>query len=365
MGETFKLKCLVGAVFVVALIMAGAASAATLTIRPNTQGYYSGWTNFGCSSGTSEWQCVDENPANTTDYLYTSSKNVYESFAFEDTGLTTETINSVTLYFYGQKYSDTRYRFQPLVRASSTNYLGSLISLTSSYASYSQTYTTNPATGSAWTIAQVNGLEAGMKSYSTNYGGKIAQVYAVVDYSIPDSCFDTDYNNIYSNGTVSGYYNNVPYSDNDYCVDASNVMEYLCAGASEQSSQQSCGTDGYIGGNFCQGGDVYRNYTDYSCGSGACSSNTSAILQADCVTGQYCSSGECLWSDSCSDSDGGFVPGSFGSVSGYYSQNYYEYAEFCLDSENVLEYYCSGSQAYNYSYFCTGNYTGCSGGRCV
>jgi hypothetical protein len=356
-----------GVLFVLTLMTIGVVSASTSTIRPNAQGYYSGWTNSGCSSGSSEWQCVDENPANTTDNLYTSAKNTYESFAFQDTGFTTETINSVTLYFYGQRYSSTRYRFQPLIRASSTNYLGPLKSLTSSYAYYTETYTTNPATGSPWTIAEVNALEAGMKSYSASYGGRIAQVYAVVDYSVPDSCSDTDGGNIISVfGTASGYLNSTPYSSDDYCVDTSNIMEYYCSGAYNQSQQQSCGTDGYVGSNYCMSGDVYGNYTDYSCGSGACSSNTSVILQQDCVTGQYCSSGQCLWSDSCSDTDGGYVLTVFGNVTGFLNQSYYGYSDYCIDNTTIMEYYCSGSYSNSWSSSCAGNLTTiCTNGRCI
>ena len=287
-----------GVLFVLTLMTVGIASADTLTIRPNAQGYYSGWTNFGCSSGSSEWQCVDENPANTSDNLYISSKNKYESFAFQGTGLTYETINSVTLYFYGQRYSSNRYQFQPLIRSVTTNYLGSLKSLTSIYAYYSEAYTTNPATGSAWTVAQVDALEAGMKSYSSSYGGRIAQVYAVVDYSTPvinDSCSDTDGGNIITLfGTASGYLNSSYYSDSDYCVDSGNIMEYFCSGIYEQSQQQSCGSDGY-GSAYCSAGNtIYKDYTDYFCGSGACDSNITSVFQEDCDDSDGYGSNYCM-----------------------------------------------------------------------
>lgn len=240
-----KKSIVLGILFVVTLMIIGVAKADTLTIRPNAQGYYSDWTNSGCSSGSSEWDCVNEDPANTGDNLYTSSKNVYESFAFEDTGLSGKTINSVTLYFYGQRYSSTRYQFQPLVRSASTNYLGSVKSLNSTYGYYSQVYTTNPATGSAWTIAQVDALEAGMKSYSANYGGIIAQVYAVVDYSnIADSCYDSDGGFVYwVSGNVTGYLNQSYYQYNDYCADSTNVVEYYCVGGYSYSSSLSCLTN--------------------------------------------------------------------------------------------------------------------------
>lgn len=309
---------LIAFVFFVVL-MSSFAFAATTTIRPNAQGAYSGWTNVGCSS-SSEWQCVDETPANISDNLYTSSKNIYESFAFQDTSLTNEVINSVTLYFYGQRYSSTRYQFQPLIRVSGGNYLGSVKSLTSSYALYNQVYATNPATGQAWTVAQVNALEAGMKSYSANYGGRIAQVYAVVDYSIPDSCQDTDGGNIPNVfGNVSGWFNQAFYTDSDSCVDSSNILEYFCSGNQKTSQQQSCGTDSY-GNSYCSGNSVYKDLTDYFCSSGACDSSTNPVFQEDC------------------DSQDGYVGDNFCSNSSVY-RNYRDYScggGACTYSEQAI-----------------------------
>ncbi|MFH1133543.1 MAG: hypothetical protein V1735_03570 [Nanoarchaeota archaeon] len=275
-------------------------------------------------------------------------------------------INSITLYFYGQSYSSTRYNFQPLIRSGGTNYLGSLKSLTSSYAYYSETYTTNPATGSAWTIAQVDALEAGMKSYSSSYGGRIAQVYAVVDYSHPDSCSDSDGGNTpLTFGTASGYYNDNPYSDDDYCVDTGNVMEYYCSGAYEQSQQQSCGTD-YYGSPYCVSGAVYKDFTDYSCASGACGSTTTPEFVETCTTPYVCSGGQCVIPDSCSDTDGGYVPETFGTVSGYLNEQQYSQDDYCQDSTTLVEYFCSWIHAATWITDCAGNTTTlCSNGACV
>ena len=234
------MKKILGILFLI-FVLIGFVNANTLTIWPNAQGYYSNWINSGCSSGSSEWQCVDETFANTSDNLYTNAKNTYESFAFQDTGFTNEIVNSITLYFYGQRYSSNRYQFQPLIRISNANYLGSLKSLTPSYDSYSETYTINPATGLAWTIDEVNALESGMKSYTSNYGGRIAQVYAVIDYSIPNSCSDSDGGMIPETfGNVTGYLDNNYFSNSDYCVDSGNIAEYFCNGTSKQNQAQSC-----------------------------------------------------------------------------------------------------------------------------
>jgi hypothetical protein len=102
------------------------------------------------------------------------------------------------------------------------------------------------------------------------------------------SCSDSDggnYKNIF--GTVSGYHNKVWYSNSDYCVDSSNIMEYYCNGLYKTSQQQSCGTDGYVGNNYCSSDDVYKNFVDYSCANGACTSTTIPTMQQDCGTDGY------------------------------------------------------------------------------
>jgi len=188
-----------------------------------------------------------------------------------------------------------------------------------------------------------------------------------VDCGYVDSCAETDGGNVIAVfGTASGYYSNNPYSNNDYCVDTSDILEYYCSGAYQQSQQQSCGTDEYVGSNFCMSGDVYKNYTDYSCGSGTCSSGTSAVLQEDCVSGQYCNNGQCLWSDSCSDTDGGIETTVYGSVSGYDNNVPYSINDYCMNSTTISENFCAGASSVSYSLSCVNqNTTSCVSGACV
>ncbi|MBN2142509.1 hypothetical protein JW711_04215 [Candidatus Woesearchaeota archaeon] len=101
------------------------------------------------------------------------------------------------------------------------------------------------------------------------------------DCGQPDSCADTDGFDTSVLGTASGYYGNSPYSDDDYCADAANVVEYYCSGDYEQSLQVSCGTDSY-GADYCSGDDVYKDLTDYFCASGACDSTVVPELVEDC-----------------------------------------------------------------------------------
>jgi len=226
------------------------------------------------------------------------------------------------------------------------------------------------------------------------------------DCGVPDSCSDTDEGNFpLTFGTISGYYNNNPYSNDDYCVDSSNIMEYYCSGDYESSQQQSCGTDGY-GSAYCSvGNTIYKDYTDYFCGSGACDSNSTPVFQEDCDNSDrygsnycmngsvyhnyndyYCSGGVCDFSatpelvetceygctagacdsapDSCSDTDGGFIEWLFGTVSGFFGGSPYSNVDFCIDNTTLVEYYCSGNYAHSWNVSCTGNYTGCASGAC-
>jgi len=53
--------------------------------------------------------------------------------------------------------------FKPVFRISSTDYEGTTVSLSGGTLQYQQIYETSPATSSAWTRAEVDGLEAGVK----------------------------------------------------------------------------------------------------------------------------------------------------------------------------------------------------------
>ncbi|MCP3685902.1 MAG: hypothetical protein GY861_24915 [bacterium] len=224
------------------ILMISAVLADTVTIRPDGQGNYSEWVTLGCSAGSSEWQCVDETTPAPADKVYTNLANKKESFTFSNTGLSTETINSVTLYYYSAAYGIFKFKVQPLVRAGGTDYLGPLMNLGWFWQYRNQVYTTNPATGNAWTVAEVDALEAGMKSYSAWFGGQIAQMYAVVDYtaSTPeDSCTDSDYS-MWIPGNVTGYDDGEPYANLDVCLNATIVVENYCSGSNPNSFEYDC-----------------------------------------------------------------------------------------------------------------------------
>ena len=185
------------------------------------------------------------------------------------------------------------------------------------------------------------------------------------DCGEPDSCNDTDGGNVITVfGTTSGYYNNTPYSNDDYCVDNGTINEYYCSGNYEQSQQQSCGTDFY-GSNYCNDSSVYRDYTDYYCSSGECDSTVTPELVETCVEPEECVGGECVIPNSCSDTDSGQNVAVQGTASGYFNEFYYNDTDFCLDNSTIVEFYCIGDYEYNATYYCwEWNLTTCSSGAC-
>lgn len=61
----------------------------------------------------------------------------------------------------------------------------------------------------------------------------------------------------------------------------------------ECDRDSECGSDGYTGSKYCQGGDVYQNYRTYDCYDYECTDSVSAKKVEDCGT-LGCSGGVCL-----------------------------------------------------------------------
>lgn len=179
--------------------------------------------------------------------------------------------------------------------------------------------------------------------------------------AVKNSCSDSDGGNVIAVfGTTSGYYKNKLYTYNDYCINSGTIMEYYCNGVYQTNLQQSCGTDGYAG-SYCLNGNVYKDFKDYYCSSGACSSTKTPRLQQTCSYG--CFNGVCNSppADSCSDTDGGNVPYAFGTTSGYLNSSSYRHSDYCVNSNNIMEYYCSGNYERGSQQGCP---YGCADGIC-
>jgi len=134
-----------------------------VTIYPNADGTNAAWTP---SSGTAHYAVVDEAPANDdTDYLYTSTVGATDTLNFEDITLTGSIRGILQLACI--RKDDAGARSAALIcRVVTTDYEGPDVSLGNSYTYLKQIRETNPATGSPWTVADINAAEFGVRMKS-------------------------------------------------------------------------------------------------------------------------------------------------------------------------------------------------------
>lgn len=163
------------------------AYAATVTLRPMGVGDQTG-IDYQVPDSTYHWDKVDEETADETGTYVWMLSTPYQRdlYAMQDFGLSGR-INSVTIYFristntYGDIYA------KPSQKSGSTVTDGNEVSHYGiTWTTYSQTYTTNPATGVAYTPSQLDSLQVGVSLYSpSSYNARCTQVYVVVDYTPP------------------------------------------------------------------------------------------------------------------------------------------------------------------------------------
>lgn len=160
-------------------------------LLPVADGNYTAFTASGCAA---DWQCVDDpvgSPDDATTRLTlsgttTPTRQSVVVAAYSQGG----TINSVTVTGRATRSGTGTASIRIFLRIGGTDYDGDSQNLPSAaaYANYTQGWTTNPATGLAWTTADLAALEAGV--LITNGGitntSSVTQVYAAIDYTIPD-----------------------------------------------------------------------------------------------------------------------------------------------------------------------------------
>ena len=151
----------------------------TLTINGNGT-TISGWVAEG-----GDFTRIQSDDGDTS-RLYSPVNNDVRQFAITNTSASTgATINSVTVYFKFRSLDPVSNTFQIGVRTGSTDYWSAnkdTVNVTT-YVLFSETWTTNPNTSSAWTSAQIDALEIGVRKTNA-VGGAITYGYVEVDYTI-------------------------------------------------------------------------------------------------------------------------------------------------------------------------------------
>jgi predicted CxxxxCH...CXXCH cytochrome family protein len=147
-----------------------------ITLEPNGPGTVS-WTYTGAASNY--YNVVTDD--GDTSYARTTTAGAYHFNTLDDIDSSiTGTINSVTVYAVCRGEAANN-KIRLALRIGGTNYDGATEhTLQTTYATYSQTWTTNPA-GGAWTWTTINGMEAGVKSTAIATATRCTQIYVAVD----------------------------------------------------------------------------------------------------------------------------------------------------------------------------------------
>mgnify|MGYP001612112636 CR=1 FL=1 len=135
------------------------------------------------------------------------------------------------------------------------------------------------------------------------------------------------------------------------------------------ATKTNCGTDGYTGGAFCIGNNVYQNYKTYTCNNpgttySSCSNSTAPQLKLNCSGNQTCSNGQCQNINiACSTNANCGTNGYAGSP---YCQNnniYQNYTIYTCNNAGATNSYCSNSTENRLKSDCAYNQT-CNNGQC-
>jgi hypothetical protein len=136
----------VGDGYVVALLPSGAGTTTQLT-----------------ASTGSNYQCVDEQPPNTTDYCYSSTTTQYDTYAMSDLPSTAATVWAVKSYNYCKKDGVTINNAKHVLRTASTNYFGTQFALATDWVDEHEMWNVNPNTLTKWTTSEANAMEHGFQ----------------------------------------------------------------------------------------------------------------------------------------------------------------------------------------------------------
>ena len=135
-----------------------------ILLKPNANGDVSGLTGSDADS-TDNYLLVDDFPHDTdTTYTEGSVTDDYDSYNLAASGLTSVSILRVFAECRARDTVAEGGTMALMLETNATEYTGSDQALLTSYLSYKGTqYTTNPQTTIAWTVAELDALQAGFK----------------------------------------------------------------------------------------------------------------------------------------------------------------------------------------------------------
>jgi type II secretory pathway pseudopilin PulG len=159
----------------------GSAVVDTLVLRPDGVGALTNLNRSGCGDN---YQCVQEavQDGDASRVIRASNSFNTDVYALDNPAGGAGTIQSVTVFCQARK-THTQGQVVLVVYTGGTEYRGTAQDLTTSYATYSETWTTDPS-GGQWTWADMTNLQAGIRLSGQNatFPAYCTQVWVEVAY---------------------------------------------------------------------------------------------------------------------------------------------------------------------------------------
>jgi len=116
------------------------------------------------STGSVNWDMVDEVPPNDADYVSVGSANHKDLYTVSDwTPGTNEEPQFLVDWMRAKKESAESVMLRSVIKSGGVESSGGSLDLTTDYAYYSRVIATEPSTGSSWTEATINAIEIGQE----------------------------------------------------------------------------------------------------------------------------------------------------------------------------------------------------------
>ena len=225
------------------------------TITPVANGSTMQWLNQGtgnsCGSGSNLWKCVETQDTGSS-YLNTSTQNQDFLVELSNASLGGGTIAQIEISYQCRRTVSGNANSQLLINEGGTTTAGTDHNCADAAwtSIFTDTYTTNPRTGSAWTESQINNLQAGVRhNQSTAREVRVTALWAVVRV-------------------------------NDSAGNNWNSFDYNCDSSESKSvTEYEIGCDGQCNPNFLSTPACSNTYDPISC-------DGSAFPEPGCLTTQ-------------------------------------------------------------------------------
>jgi hypothetical protein len=133
------------------------------SIFPTGAGNTTQWT----PSAGNNYACVDDTTPNAdTDYVSETTTGEKDTYAFGNVTPTSGTVKGVQVLIHNRKDDAGSRTIAPVYRPVSTDYDGTAVAVLDGYTYIREITEVSPATSAAWTIAEINGAEFGVKLVS-------------------------------------------------------------------------------------------------------------------------------------------------------------------------------------------------------